>query len=510
MCSAPVRTIYFAIAFIITGVWFSDLVVARALPDLRVTHLEAPAKALPGESILVKETTKNSKSPAPASFTRYFLSLDRVLDGSDVVLGHRAVPPLDPGISDQALSSLIIPTGTTMGTHYLIAMADGDNTVAEAGERNNVLAKVIGIGPGPDLCTYIYAPSVACVGTTLIVKDVTKSMGFSPSPASVTSIYLSTDPILDAGDLLIGSRNVPALNPGQSNTGSISWPIPASLPFGTYTLFAVSDGPNLIVEINEANNEASKKILINCGPEVCGDGIDNDGDGQIDEGCVEICGDGIDNDGDGQIDEGCVEICGDGIDNDGDGQVDEGCVEICGDGVDNDGDGQVDEGCVEICGDGIDNDGDGQIDEGCVEICGDGIDNDGDGLIDENCPTPGNPGTGTPGYWKNHLEAWPVSSIVIGGVTYAKEVAAPLLGHPVSGDKTYTMFRHLVAAKLNVLIGNDASCVSAQIAQADAWMASFPLGSGVDASSTAWAAGGPLATYLDEYNNGQLCAPPRD
>ncbi|OHB70386.1 MAG: hypothetical protein A2W23_07490 [Planctomycetes bacterium RBG_16_43_13] len=43
--------------------------------------------------------------------------------------------------------------------------------------------------------------------------------------------------------------------------------------------------------------------------EICGDGIDNDGDGLIDEGCppppVEICGDGIDNDGDGLIDEGC-------------------------------------------------------------------------------------------------------------------------------------------------------------------------------------------------------------
>jgi hypothetical protein len=67
--------------------------------------------------------------------------------------------------------------------------------------------------------------------------------------------------------------------------------------------------------------------------EVCGDGVDNDGDGEIDEGCAppptEVCGDGVDNDGDGDIDEGCAppptEVCGDGIDNDGDGQIDEGC-----------------------------------------------------------------------------------------------------------------------------------------------------------------------------------------
>ena len=73
-------------------------------------------------------------------------------------------------------------------------------------------------------------------------------------------------------------------------------------------------------------------------------------------------------------------------------------TEICNDGVDNDGDGlidQADSDCVlpptpEICGDGIDNDGDGFIDQAdpdCVlpptpEVCDDGIDNDGDGLID--------------------------------------------------------------------------------------------------------------------------------
>ncbi len=67
--------------------------------------------------------------------------------------------------------------------------------------------------------------------------------------------------------------------------------------------------------------------------EICGDKIDNDGDGLVDEGCPtpqEVCGDGIDNDGDGQIDEGCTappaELCGDLIDNDGDGLIDEGCV----------------------------------------------------------------------------------------------------------------------------------------------------------------------------------------
>ena len=61
--------------------------------------------------------------------------------------------------------------------------------------------------------------------------------------------------------------------------------------------------------------------------EVCNDGIDNDCDGQIDEGEEEVC-DGIDNDCDGQRDEGftaVLEIC-DELDNDCDGQIDEDSV----------------------------------------------------------------------------------------------------------------------------------------------------------------------------------------
>jgi len=57
------------------------------------------------------------------------------------------------------------------------------------------------------------------------------------------------------------------------------------------------------------------------GPEICGDGIDNDHDGQIDEGCPtppppppaqEICGNGRDDNGNGVIDENCPSNTGGG------------------------------------------------------------------------------------------------------------------------------------------------------------------------------------------------------
>lgn len=121
-----------------------------------------------------------------------------------------------------------------------------------------------------------------------------------------------------------------------------------------------------------------------------------------------------------------------------------------------------------------------------------------------------NPGTGTPGYWKNHPDAWPVQSVIVGGVTYTKSQAIALLEKP-GKDRTLTMFSSLVPAMLNVAIGNDPSCVSAAIDQAQEWMAKYgPVGSNVHASSYAWKVGEPLHRQMDNYNNGMLCAPHRD
>jgi len=111
------------------------------------------------------------------------------------------------------------------------------------------------------------------------------------------------------------------------------------------------------------------------------------------------------------------------------------------------------------------------------------------------------------GYWKNHPQAWPVSTITVGGYTYTKEQAIAGLGR-VGKDKTTTMFSSLVPAMLNVIIGNDPSCVASTITLANAWMATYgPVGSNVPASSCAWTVGEPLHKQMDAYSNGLLCAP---
>ena len=124
-------------------------------------------------------------------------------------------------------------------------------------------------------------------------------------------------------------------------------------------------------------------------------------------------------------------------------------------------------------------------------------------------PTAG--GTGTLGYWKTHPEAWPVSSITIGGVTYTKAQAITWLGTPVRGDATITLFQQLVPAELNALVSNTAGCITTVIQAADAWMRQYgPVGSGVSTSSSTGQVAVSLASQLDDYNNGRLCAAHRN
>lgn len=123
-------------------------------------------------------------------------------------------------------------------------------------------------------------------------------------------------------------------------------------------------------------------------------------------------------------------------------------------------------------------------------------------------PDPGNsPGTGTIGYWKNHPEAWPVTSFMLAGTALSQGGAISILKTPTRGDKTISMAKQLIAAILNVAAGNDDSCISNTIDAADLWLIEH---GGVGSGQRQWDEGDLLHDDLDAYNNGQLCAPHRD
>ena len=151
--------------------------------------------------------------------------------------------------------------------------------------------------------------------------------------------------------------------------------------------------------------------------EVCGNGIDDNCDGNIDEGCGtyyrDADGDTYGNasdsveadsapagyvenaddcdDTDPNVNPGETEVCGNEIDDNCDGQIDEGCNMYYRD-ADEDGYGDPDdsieadsapEGYVEDNTDCDDNNA--EVNPGATEVCGNGIDDNCDGQVDEGC-----------------------------------------------------------------------------------------------------------------------------
>jgi hypothetical protein len=147
-------------------------------------------------------------------------------------------------------------------------------------------------------------------------------------------------------------------------------------------------------------------------------------------------------------------------------------------------------------------------------LCGEIVPSNGEALVsvDMTCVStvPAQPGVAGPGFWKRHPREWPVNVITIGGRSFHRLPAIILMCLPERGDKTKAAFRQLAAAKLNVLAGNDDSCIAESIAAADAWLARYPVCSGVRASSAAWKKISRVIERLEAYNSGRLCVPSRD
>ncbi|MFO7610726.1 MAG: hypothetical protein R6X35_16320 [Candidatus Krumholzibacteriia bacterium] len=80
----------------------------------------------------------------------------------------------------------------------------------------------------------------------------------------------------------------------------------------------------------------------------------------------------------------------------------------------------------------------------------------------------------TPGFWKNHAAAWPVTELSLGGMTYDQAELLAILATPVGGDATIILAYHLIAAKLNVLNGSDPA-INDAIMEADDLLATYPL-----------------------------------
>ena len=235
-------------------------------PDFTITALTVPDTAAAGQSITISDTTRNQGSGmGAASTTSFYLSANSLLDASDRLLGTRDVPALGPGATSSANTVFTIPGDTSAAVYYVIAKADGPAVLTESSELNNTRSDSVSIGA--DLIVSVMTvPTNGGAGLTISVPNTTKNQGTGASAPSTTRFYLSPNFMFDASDTLIGSRGVPALNPGDVHTATTTLTIPANWATGSFYVLGVADADNEIPETSNTNNTRSGTIRI--GPDL--------------------------------------------------------------------------------------------------------------------------------------------------------------------------------------------------------------------------------------------------
>jgi hypothetical protein len=116
---------------------------------------------------------------------------------------------------------------------------------------------------------------------------------------------------------------------------------------------------------------------------------------------------------------------------------------------------------------------------------------------------PGSSCTYSQGYWRNHPNAWPVTSLTLGTVTYQAAELMAILDNPARGNGLVILVHQLIATKLNIANGADASAVQQAVTDADNMIGALvvpPIGN----DSLPPAQTGDLTETLTEYNEGTI------
>ncbi|WP_201985264.1 CARDB domain-containing protein [Hymenobacter rubidus] len=194
----------------------------------------------------------------------YYLSTNLTLDASDVLLGN-TTGSVSGGYYASRYASLTVPTGTAVGSYYVLFVADYLNQVAETNENNNIATATLQVvAPGVDLnITQAYVnPYTTAPGNTLSASCYINNIGNTTASSSTVGYYLSTDQVFSTNDVLMLNSPGYTLAAGQYYSHYDSPVVPASTAPGAYYVLFVADPLNAVSETNENNNVAYQAIQV--------------------------------------------------------------------------------------------------------------------------------------------------------------------------------------------------------------------------------------------------------
>lgn len=239
---------------------------AFPLPDFAVTEVTGPASVRNNETIEASVTVCNHGTETDSTLVSLFLSTDTVITpddpltpASDEQLEQFPVPSLAPGQchTEQVRTRAAV---NVQGTYFLGAIANLHGSPEQGKQNNSRASAPIGIGNLPDfVVTSVTGPASVTRGQPFPATVTVCNPGTAPGTPNV-ALYLSADgvltpavPLTPASDLLLASRALNTLAPGQCQTETLTVSASPSLE-GAYHLGAIVDPGQAVPELIEINN----------------------------------------------------------------------------------------------------------------------------------------------------------------------------------------------------------------------------------------------------------------
>ena len=202
-------------------------------PDLIIESItwspEIPSK---DDTVTFSVTVKNQGNGKAGSSRVYFY-----IDGSS--RGYQEVPEIGAG----ATATKTFTWVAQAGAHAIKAVADGANYITESDETNN--EKTITFSPiPPDLIieSITWEPEIPAKGDSVTFNVIVKNQGSGRAGFFHVALYIDSYQLSDM---------VNPIEAGATDNATFIW----SARAGSYTIKAVADSSDKVLESNEANNE---------------------------------------------------------------------------------------------------------------------------------------------------------------------------------------------------------------------------------------------------------------
>lgn len=195
--------------------------------------------------------------PRPPSVPEYF-AVSITVAGSGT--GRVSTVPVGLSCRDNCSAGFVTGTAVTLvpQADTLSAFAGWSDACSGSGEcRVTASAFVTAtfVESTPDLSAAVTAmPEAGTPGGKIMVTETTANGGGAAAATSTTRYYLSSDTAKGAGDVVLGSRSVTALEAGVSSTATPSVTLSSTTPLGVYYIIACADDTMRVPELQEQNN----------------------------------------------------------------------------------------------------------------------------------------------------------------------------------------------------------------------------------------------------------------